>query len=929
MKKLILLFFSLLIIVVAQGQRIPGNLSPNRVQAINAEVENARAIIKEKGLSEDEVIQRMQDKGIDLQNLDPTTADPDKIRSVFNEVVEELTEEQAKAGTESSDSTVTTTSTSVTTGIGADQTKNIENKVNQGKTVSEAIAEEVAEEIQEDLPPTDIYGQHIFRNNSIAEFTKSYEVKPPLTYQLGVGDQVAVSLFGISLFNGKFEIGTDGFIRPENMSPIYLKNITLEKAKPLIASRFHQRYRFTDDQIEVTLDVARTITVNIVGDVINPGAYTIPATNTAINALAIAGGPSNIGSVRNIELIKQNGERRKIDIYEYLQNPNKANEFFLEQNDFIYVPVARKIVSIDGAIQRSFRYELLENENLKSLIDYAGGLAANAYRSNIQVRRLVDDEERLLDINLKTLYDENKDFALSNADQIIVRSIPKPYQNFVEAGGAVQLSGKYELIPNMRITDLVNKAILDKEARTDVMYLKRVKPDRNVEYIRLNYDSIQLNPAGTLNLLLQPEDYLQVYTLSKFADKGTIQVEGAVRSPVEVPFDLEDNLKLQDALLLAGGLNKDASDFGYLFRKNSSNSEDIIYQRINVREATNAGNSSSNILLQPNDRILVLSNTQFSDEFTIAVQGEVRRPGEYQYDETLTLRDALTLAGGLKLEAASNQVEVFRLLMDNNQPTQTIVAQVEVDDNLNIISGGDFPLAPFDLVVVRRVPDFELFQVITLDGEVKFPGVYPLIDDNERLLSVINRAGGLTNEAFPSGATLFRTTDKVGLVVMDLEAVMKNANSRFNFILKTGDIISIPKQQDLVAIRGAIKAYELYPEQYLTTGAINVAYHNRKRAMFYINEYAAGISDNGKRSLITVEHPNGRIERTTDLGIVKIYPKVDKGAIISVGFKPVKPEEERQQVEEEPINWSEVVRDTLAQVTTILSLVLLVQRISN
>jgi hypothetical protein len=99
--------------------------------------------------------------------------------------------------------------------------------------------------------------------------------------------------------------------------------------------------------------------------------------------------------------------------------------------------------------------------------------------------------------------------------------------------------------------------------------------------------------------------------------------------------------------------------------------------------------------------------------------------------------------------------------------------------------------------------------------------------------------------------------------------------------------------------------------------------------MFYINEYAAGISDNGKRSLITVEHPNGRIERTTDLGIVKIYPKVDKGAIISVGFKPVKPEEERQQVEEEPINWSEVVRDTLAQVTTILSLVLLVQRISN
>ncbi|NJL74854.1 MAG: hypothetical protein HC892_07320 [Saprospiraceae bacterium] len=512
------------------------------------------------------------------------------------------------------------------------------------------------------------------------------------------------------------------------------------------------------------------------------------------------------------------------------------------------MPVARKIVSIDGAIQRRFKYELLENENLKELIDYAGGLTANAYRANIQVKRLVEDEQRLIDVNLKALYDENKNFSLANADEIVIRGIPKPYQNFVEVEGAVELSGKYELTADMRVSDLLDKAVLDKEARTDIMFLRRVKPDRNVEYFRINFDSVRLNLASASNILLQPEDVLQVNALSKFADKGIVQVQGAVRAPVEFPFDLEDNLRLQDALLLAGGLGKDASNFGYLFRKNPENPQDIIYERINVREAADGTNEVSNILLQPDDRVLVLSNTTFSDQFTVAVQGEVRTPGDFQFDESLTLRDVLTLAGGLKLEAASNQIEVFRLVIQNNQPTQTIVAQVEVDKELNLVSGGDFQLAPFDLVVVRRVPDFEPFQVINLEGEVKFPGSYPLMDNNERLLSLITRAGGLTDEAFPDGATLFRNLDNIGYVVMDLEKVMNDPNSRYNFILKAGDIISIPKQEDLVAIRGAIKASELYPDKYIADGTINVAYHSRKRAMFYVNEYAAGVSENGKET---------------------------------------------------------------------------------
>ncbi|NJL74853.1 MAG: hypothetical protein HC892_07315 [Saprospiraceae bacterium] len=326
MKRIFILFAAWLVVTTVQGQRTPGNLSPNKVQAITVEVERARAEIKAKGLNEQEVIARMQNEGVDLQNIDPATADPAQIRSVFEDVIAEMLKEKATNAT--TDTLSPADAQVLVAATGGDQVTEIQNSVEEGKTVSEAIAEEVAEEIQESLPPTDIYGQHIFRNKSISEFTNTYEVKPPSTYRLGVGDKIAISIFGISLFNGKFEIGTDGFIRPENMLPIYLKNVTLDKAKPLIAKSFQQRYRFTNDQFEIALDIARTITINIVGDVINPGAYTIPATNTAINALAIAGGPSNIGSVRNIELIKQDGARIKIDIYEYLQNPNKAYDFF-------------------------------------------------------------------------------------------------------------------------------------------------------------------------------------------------------------------------------------------------------------------------------------------------------------------------------------------------------------------------------------------------------------------------------------------------------------------------------------------------------------------------------------------------------------------------------------------------------------------------
>src|SRR5690606_114867 len=139
---------------------------------------------------------------------------------------------------------------------------------------------------------------------------------------------------------------------------------------------------------------------------------------------------------------------------------------------------------------------------------------------------------------------------------------------------------------------------------------------------------------------------------------------------------------------------------------------------------------------------------------TVQVQGAVRQPGTYLYDKSLSLKDALTLAGGLRLEAATNRIDIFRVLIQDNQPTQTVVATVEIDRDLNTLNydGGELPLEPFDIIVVRQVPDFEILQPVIIQGEVKYPGTYALIADNERVSDIIDRSGGLTPEAFPEGA---------------------------------------------------------------------------------------------------------------------------------------------------------------------------------
>lgn len=973
-------------------------------------IELIEAAMKERGFTEEEVAEKLLERGIDVDQLKPE--DLPGLETTLQEVIDEL--EAERAAEEAEEAKLDSVPQPAARNGMPDQQRTV------GTTPKKDTIPPIVVEKDSLPPPRDsgeIYGHSLFRGEMPLNYDPNL-VRPPDSYVLGPGDGISISIFGNSQASFMFEISDAGYIQPPGMGRLYLKGMTLGKARTLLRSRFGQYYNFTEGQFDASVSYARGITVNIVGEVASPGSYTLPATHTVFSALVAAGGPTQIGTVRSIKLLRSGQPPRIFDVYDFLQNPLVETEFFLENNDYIHVQVVESLVTIDGAVRRPFTYEMKKGESLRKLIQLAGGLKENAYRKNIQVTRFADDEEQFLDVDYTDLINSDTDFEVLPGDVVFVSTIARPYENFVEVNGAVDFPGRFQWSSGMRVSDLLNKGVLQRESRRDVAYLFRTLPDESVRLIRLDLEALLKDPSSMANLNLEPRDRMQVFSQITFFDKAEISSIGAVREPVSIPYDPDNQVRVSDVVLLSGGLMPNAATYAYIKRTDPGNERNIDYIRLNIREAIadtasienrslrafdelqvytneqfvddavvsiygavrlpttlqyddgmrvsdlvffaeglkpdasdfayinriNLENqtpeyirvdlqaaienpeSAANPLLMPFDSVQVLSKTRFMEQATVSVSGAVRAPGVYPYDRSLTLRDVLTLAGGLRFGAASNRVEISRVVVRDNLPTQTIVAIVEVNDEFEVPGGraGGLELEPYDQVIVRNVPDFKLQENVTILGEVSYPGVHPLLGENERLLSLIDRSGGLTNRAFPEGATLYREQDSIGYVIMNLAEVLRKPDSRFNFILKPGDIIEVPTRQDLVSIVGATRAQELYPQEVVQgKSGITVPFHKGRRAGFYVRKYAAGIGEEGRFNRITVLHPNGEIQKTRFL----FTPKVRSGSVVRVGVKPEKPKDP-EEAPKEPVDWARVVADTIAQATAVLSLILLIQRVN-
>lgn len=735
-----------------------------------------------------------------------------------------------------------------------------------------------------------IYGHNFFEQDSVEITESPVTRKVTDSYILDSGDEISISIFGISQFDGKFIINEAGFISPEQLPKILLKGMRWKEAKKILKRRFQNYFRFGADQFSAGVISPRTITVSLFGEVTKPGAYEVPATITAFSVLRRALGPTSIGSVRNIKIIDEE-QTRILDLYELFNNPTKQYDLYLTDNTFIQIPTLEKTVRIKGAVKRPMHYELNSNEGLADLLKYAGGFAPNAVRGHIRLNRFIDEKLTLIDLDES---DIENNFILEPGDVVTIRRLDRSQldYNYIVVEGSITLPGKYSLNTTPTIRSLLERAGLKDQSRTDIAYIVRTNSNGRIKLIKISIDEILSDPNK--DVVLQPRDRLVISDLTNFVDKFNISVEGSVREEISIPLDTDAKIYLSQVIFLAGGLNPDANGQGYIIRSSPKDLKDKSYVKVDINEALKNEFGEADIPLRPWDRVIVLAASTFTDEKKIAIRGSVRIPQPIPFDESLDLKDVITLSGGLT-DRASRKITVTRINIEQDQPTENTSVSLELDENYNIIAGPkDFKLKPYDDIIVRDVAEFELQKFVEIKGEVINGGIYSLVTGTDKISDLLKKAGGPTSDAFLAGAKFYRfhespdTTKTINTyrVITDLKDVMANPNSAYNYILKEHDVLIIPKKTNVVHINVSRTMASRFAAS-MSKPEIAVKYVPGKNAKWYIEEFAGGFSDDANKSSVTVEYANGAMKKSRK-GIFKKYPVPEAGSTIFVGTKPMK-----------------------------------------
>ena len=729
------------------------------------------------------------------------------------------------------------------------------------------------------FPKGKIFGQDIFRNQDLSFFQKALDAKAPENYKVGPGDEISISIWGFNEFSETLEVDERGYISPSSYGRIYVKGITFKNMRSILKKKFSTFFDMQNSEIDVSLSYSRVITVNIIGEVYNPGSFTIPAINTAFNALIASGGPNQIGSVRNIYIKRDGKTVDSLDVYKFLFNPLISNDIYMQDGDYIFIPPAENLVEIIGEVNRPYTYEARDGESVGDMIKYSGGFTTTAFRDIITLKRLDYNNLKVYDVIKADLYQEN----ISDGDQIVVNKISNKISNVVTLKGDVGVSGDYEFKENEKILDLLSRAkCISNKTFLDKVYIIRLNEDRSKQHLSINLNNIISDP-----------------------------------------------------------------------------------------------NHEDNILLKEYDIVHVLSVDKFDDEFFISVQGAVRNPSIFSIGNGMSLQSALILSGGLTQQAQGSRVEVSRIMeydiaTNKLKPRRTVVKNIEVGNDLTLSeSAEDFILQPFDQVFVRSNPEFEPAENITILGEVKYPGTYSILRKNEKVSSLIKRAGGLTNYAYVDGVKMFRkfnvkesireeslemnisddlkksilnspdvaaiyaneveekskaffaeensakiSKENTDIVYLNLDKALKNNESRFNLVLNKGDSIVIPQILDVVHISGELMNLE--------GNSISAPFFTRKRANYYVKNFAGGFSKENDRSNTIVVYPNGIAKKSRNYILFKISPKVTKGSTIRVASKNIKQKKQK----ESKVDWNKQIENAMLKISAVLTLWVLVDRVT-
>ncbi|MBN7812877.1 SLBB domain-containing protein [Algoriphagus sp. H41] len=712
-----------------------------------------------------------------------------------------------------------------------------------------------------------IFGYKLFHNRNL-NFTPSLNLPTPQGYIIGGGDQLLIDVYGASQESYDLTVSSEGRILVPNVGPIQVGGASIEAATARLKTSLGRIYSGLlgsnpNTFLQVRLGNIRSIKVSMVGELSKPGTYTLPSFASVFNGLFAAGGPNENGSFRNIQVYRDSRLVTTVDIYKFLARGESEANITLRDNDVIIVPPVQSRVEIIGPVRREGFFESLPEESLADLYIYTGGFKSEAYRDRLTVRRIENNERKVIDVPQAEL----KNFSPKDGDEILIGEALDRFVNRVQVSGAVQRPGEYALEDGISVKGLIEKA------------------------------------QG-----LKPEAFVNRATLYRTSDDLTLAAE---------PLDLKG---IMDGTI-------------------------------------------PDLVLKNEDLLFVPSRYDIQEETYVKISGEVNAPGTYLYATTMTVGDLILQSGGLLESASNSYIEIARRVRDASSGRLAELITLSIDPNLQLTEAEkNHPLMPFDHVFIRKSPGFERELLVTIQGEVNYPGQFAISSADERISDVIKRAGGLNKFAYPKGASLVRRTvyfkeptpeqvkektlrdirDKVDpekrdqvnqaeliiferldqkitaleeeklieeqkkilqankelffadslirdslfsevrfkqqdVIGINLEEILKNPGSGEDLILHEGDVLRIPKELQTIRMVG---------EVLLPTTARYVPKANFRR---YISQ-AGGFTEDARKSKAYVIYANGDARRTHSFLMLKFYPHLEPGAEIVV---PKKPEREK------------------------------------
>ena len=811
---------------------------------------------------------------------------------------------------------------------------NSSNLDNKEETVltdqADFFEEEVSNEIKEkeeliniqdfdgfiDSESSPYFGYDIFRGDpSLFQASSVGAVDP--SYLIGHGDEIIVMLWGETQFRQVLKVDKEGFIFIPEIGQVFVNGLNLNLLESKLFNVLSQSYATLKPQgatattfLDISLGNLRPLRIQVLGQVDQPGAYTVSPSSTLFSALYYFNGPKKVGSLRDIRLIRNNIEIGKIDFYDFLLKGKKPNDQNLQLDDVIFIPKRLKTVVVTGDVTIPGIYELKENETLYDLLEITGGLKISAYLNRAQILRTLPFEERndesenqkIIDIDLRNILNKKDTFLIQDGDELEIFSINGKPRNTITISGAIKREGTYESGQSETILGVIKKA----EGLLGNAYIERIdiirkNPYQGEELIKVNLEEALKEP-DKYDVAIQNLDEIIVYSIEEMVQSKSIFIQGHVLNPGE--YKLRDNMTVNDLIFLGGGfldeswVKKTFLKRADLIRVNSDNNESSI-MTFNLDSVLNHNHSFGNLKLKANDLIRVYSIKMMNREGFVFIQGGINKPGQYLLKSNMNIDDLIFEANGINNGLNKYIVEVSRYVEKEKKTESYIdiynfkIDSLNRDDLL-------FKLKPSDVVSIRSDLLNKSKAFVTIEGEVAYPGRYALKNSSEKLSDIIKRAGGLNAVAYEEGSSFIRNNN---VVKLDIKKVLRNNRIEENVSMQSGDKIIIAMNPNMIQIVGEANSPGYY------------SFKKNKKVSYYLKR-SGGFSQNAESKNIWVEYPDGK---STWYKPFLSNPKVLDGSVIHIG----------KEKDQEEFDLTQFSSDISSLIVNLLQVVLIISAINQ